>query len=326
MTFAADNILYSRRLRRSLTLWRVVAVLALALAGVGLAIATRGGDGGLSKRLDHVARVEISGLITGDDETLKLLRRLEEASQVKAVIVRIDSPGGTTAGSEAIYLAIRRIAEKKPVAAVMDTVAASGGYITAIATDHIVARGNTITGSVGVIFQWAEIRDLFDRFGIRMEEIKSGDLKAEPNMFNPLTEKVREVTKAMVEDSFRWFAGLVQERRGLDAAQMQIISDGRVFTGRQAVAVRLVDEIGGEERAVTWFEEQKGVAKSLRIVEWKPDSRSGRSGLGFGLLIQLMRSSGFDQAAELVQKVLEPERLRLDGLLSVWHPEPYAQR
>jgi len=304
----------------------VLAVVGLAAAAICLVFALQGVEGGLSKRAGHIARVEISGLITGDEATLKLLRRLEEANQVKAVILRIDSPGGTTAGSEALYLAIRKLAGKKPVAAVMDTVAASGGYITAIASDHIVARGNTITGSVGVIFQWAEIRELLDRFGIKMEEIKSGDLKAEPNMFNPLTEKVREVTEGMVRDSFRWFTGLVEERRGLDPAQMQIISDGRVFTGRQALAVRLVDEIGGEERAVAWFEEKKSVAKDLRILDWKPDSSSGGSSLGLNLVTYALRSLGLDAAAETMQKIFEPERLKLDGLLSIWHPEPQARR
>ncbi len=321
MTLAADSILAHRRLRRSLTLWRVLAILGLAAAAVALVLAVQGSEGGLTRRSDHIARVEISGLITGDDETLKLLRKLEEANQVKAVIVRIDSPGGTTAGSEAIYLAIRKIAAKKPVAAVMDTVAASGGYLTAIATDHIVARGNTITGSVGVIFQWAEIRELLQRFGVKMEEIKSGDLKAEPNMFNPLTDRVRTVTQAMVEDSFRWFRELVAERRRLDTQQLQAVSDGRVFTGRQAIGVKLIDEIGGEDRAVAWFEEKKSVAKDLRILDWKPDSSSSTSSLGVSLLIGALQAAGFDAAAELMQKVLEPERLKLDGLLSIWHAQ-----
>lgn len=323
MTLAADSILAHRRLRRSLTLWRVLAIVGLAAAAIGLVLAAQGTEGGLTKRSDHIARVEISGLITGDDDTLKLLRKLEEANQVKAVIVRIDSPGGTTAGSEAIYLAIRKIAGKKPVAAVMDTVAASGGYITAIATDHIVARGNTITGSVGVIFQWAEIRELLQRFGVKMEEIKSGELKAEPNMFNPLTDQVRTVTQAMVEDSFRWFKELVAERRGLDAQQLGAVSDGRVFTGRQAIAVKLIDEIGGEDRAVAWFEEKKSVVKDLKILDWKPDSSSGSSGLGLSLLIHALQAAGFDAAAEFMQKVIEPERLKLDGLLSIWHAEPH---
>lgn len=326
MSLAADSILFHRRLRRSLTFWRVLAVLAAICAAVALTYAAQNPKGGFAKRSSHIARVDVTGLITGDDETLKLLKKLRDTDQVKAVIVRIDSPGGTTAGSEAIYLALRALAEKKPVAAVMDTVAASGGYITALGTDHIVARGNTITGSIGVIFQWAEVRDLLAKLGVKMEEIKSGELKAEPNMFNPLSDKVRAVTEAMVQESFRWFTGLVVERRGLNPQEVAAVSDGRVFTGRQAVAAKLIDEIGGEEKAVSWFESKKGVAKGLEILDWKPDTSSSTTGFGFSLAIGALRTMGLDGVADFLQNSLGTERVRLDGLMSVWQPAPQLGR
>ena len=172
MTLDSDSIAARRRLRRSLSLWRIAAVLAAGLAILALAF-TVGGDG-LKRRTDHIARV-----------------------RVKAVIIDIDSPGGTTAGSEAIYEAIRKIAAKKPVVSVMGTIAASGGYITAIASDYIVARGNTITGSIGVIFQWAQLQKLLDTLGVQMQEVKSGDLKAEPNFFKPPSEKALAVANGM---------------------------------------------------------------------------------------------------------------------------------
>lgn len=326
MSLAADSILFHRRLRRSLTLWRVLAVVAVIGAALALAVSSQSPKGSFAKRADHIARIDITGLITGDDETLKLLKKLGESSRVKAVIVRIDSPGGTTAGSEAIYQAIRQLAEKKPVAAVMDTIAASGGYITAIATDHIVARGNTITGSIGVIFQWAQVRDLLEKLGVKMEEIKSGELKAEPNMFNPLSDKVRAVTEAMVQDSFRWFTGLVAERRGLNPQEITAVSDGRVFTGRQAVTAKLIDEIGGEDKAVSWFESKKGVAKGLEILDWEPEKSSSVTGLGFSLAIGALRTAGLQAVADLLQNSFGAERVRLDGLMSVWQPEPQLGR
>jgi protease-4 len=167
-----------------------------------------------------VARIRIEGMITGNSNTLKMLSDIEKAKQVKALMVHIDSPGGTTAGSEAIYEHLRDIAKDRPVVAVMDTVAASGGYITAIGADHIVARGNTITGSIGVIFQWAQVKDLLGNLGITFRERKSGELKAEPNMFDEPSEKALAVTDAMIRDSFNWFTGLVKERRGLNPQQM----------------------------------------------------------------------------------------------------------
>lgn len=321
MTLDADSITAKRRLRRSLAFWRVLAVLALAAGLAALLLADTTTVGGLSQRADHIARVKVSGLITGDEDTLELLEKIEKADRVKAVLVRIDSPGGTTAGSEALYLALRQLAEKKPVVAVMDTVAASGGYITAIAADHIVARGNTITGSVGVLFQWAQVQDLLETLGVDMESIKSGDLKAEPNFFEPMSDKARQVTEAMVADSFRWFLGLVEERRKLSAAEVDLISDGRVFTGRQAVAARLVDQIGGEAEAKAWLAAERDVAKDLEIVDWELASGLGDGGLGFAVARALLNALGFGEGSWLLEKISAQERLSVDGLVSVWHPE-----
>ena len=223
----AEVIVDRRQLKRRLLRWRILAILAVLLA-LG-ALFWSGGD--FKKHFDHIARIHIDGLITGDEATLNLLDDLAKSTRVKGVIIRIDSPGGTTAGSEAIYEKIRKIAKDKPVVAVMDTVAASGGYITAIAADHIVARGNTITGSIGVIFSFPEISKLLDTLGIRMEEIKSGELKAEPSPYKPMSDRVRQVSNEMVQESFAWFTGLVVERRKLSAERVKVLADGRVYTG-----------------------------------------------------------------------------------------------
>jgi protease-4 len=273
-----------------------------------------GGFADIAKQREHIARVKIDGLITGDQSTLDLLKEIADSKAAKGLIIRIDSPGGTTAGSEALYEAIRTIAKDKPVAAVMDTVAASGGYITAIAADHIVARGNTITGSIGVIFQWAEFSQLLSTLGVKMEEIKSGELKAEPSPFKPLTEKAREVSQAMVQDSFAWFTGLVAERRKLSIERVKVLADGRVYTGRQAVAEKLVDEVGGEDKAVDWIKKEKNLGAGIEVIDWDANRFTDRSGLGFRLAVDILNAVGLGDlvAAARVQK--------LDGLLSVWHP------
>src|SRR5262249_25436752 len=261
--------------------WRVAAVLAAGLAVLALVVAA-GGDG-FKRRTDHIARVRVEGLITGDRPFLKMLEKLEKADRVKAVIIDIDSPGGTTARSEAIYEAIRKIAAKKPVVSVMGTIAASGGYITAIASDYIVARGNTITGSIGVIFQWAQLQKLLGNLGVQIEELKSGELKAEPNLFKPPSEKVLTVTNEMIQDSFRWFTGLVAERRRLPPDRVMVLADGRVYTGRQAVKEKLIDAIGGEDQALEWLRTEKKLPEKLKIVDWKPDSEGGTFGLNLVL-------------------------------------------
>ncbi len=132
--------------------------------------------------LPHIARVTVSGIITDDRKMQELIERVGKADQVKAVILDIDSPGGTTTGGEAMYDAVRRLAEKKPVVAVCGTLATSAAYIVALATDRIFVYGNTITGSVGVIFQWADVTELLHTLGIKVEEVKSGpsEGRAEP--------------------------------------------------------------------------------------------------------------------------------------------------
>lgn len=313
MASEAELIIDRRRLRRRLTFWRVVSVLLLICGLLALASAFGGLD--LEKQADHIARVRITGLITGDQKTLDLLDDIAKADHVKGLILRIDSPGGTTAGSEAIYEAVRKIAKDKPVAAVMDTIAASGGYITAIAADHIVARGNTITGSIGVIFQWAEVSKLLETIGVSMQEIKSGDLKAEPSPFKPLSEKAREVSNQMVQDSFAWFTGLVAERRKLPLDKVKILSDGRVYTGRQAVAEKLIDELGGEEKAVDWIKKEKKLSDDITVKDWKAAGEDdGLLGLGFKVTSGALTALGLPDLAE------QAKLQKLDGLLSVWHP------
>jgi protease-4 len=307
----AEVIVDRRQLKRRLIRWRILALLAILLA---LGAFFWSGDD-LKKRFDHVARIHIDGLITGDEATLKLLDDLAKSNRAKGVIIRIDSPGGTTAGSEAIYEKIRIIARDKPVVAVMDTVAASGGYITAIAADYIVARGNTITGSIGVIFSFPEISKLLDTLGIRMEEIKSGELKAEPTPYKPMSDRVRQVSNEMVQESFAWFTGLVVERRKLSAERVKVLADGRVYTGRQAVSEKLIDALGGEEVALEWLRVQNKLSKGIETVDWRSPSVSGSTGLGFSVANTVLKVLGFEGLRRQV------ESARLDGLLVLWHPQ-----
>mgnify|MGYP000005692865 FL=1 len=308
MISEAELIVDRRRLKRRVTFWRILAVL-LGIATVAALAWSQGWTGG-----DQIARVRIDGLITGDQKTMDLLKRVEEEDRVKAVILRIDSPGGTTAGSEAVYDAVRRISAKKPIVAVMDTVAASGGYITALAADRIVARGNTITGSIGVIFSMPEFSKLLATVGITMEELKSGDLKAEPSPYKPMTEKARAASMELVNDGFAWFKGLVAERRQLPMATVDVLSDGRVYTGRQAAANKLIDALGDEGTAVAWLETDKGIATGLPVNDWEPRSAGTGTGLGFSAADLILKSLGLQELQAAA------ERARLDGLLVLWHP------
>jgi protease-4 len=318
MTLEADSITARRRLRRSLSFWRVLAIVAAAVAVLAFVVAA--GADGLKRRTDHIARVKVEGLITGDRPFLKMLEKLEKADRVKAVIIDIDSPGGTTAGSEAVYEGIRKIAAKKPVVSVMGTIAASGGYITAIASDYIVARGNTITGSIGVIFQWAQLQKMLDTLGVQVLEVKSGELKAEPNLFKPPSEKSIAVANSMIQDSFRWFTGLVTERRRLPADRVLVLSDGRVYTGRQALQEKLVDALGGEDQALDWLRKEKKISEGLKVVNWEPEDED--SSFGLGLVKNLFGLDSSALASLLINAKDAFDVARLDGLLSVWQARP----
>ena len=235
--------------------------------------------------------------------------------------MHVDFPGGTTVGAEALYEAVRKVAGKKPVVAVMDTVAASGAYATAVAADHVVARGNTVTGSIGVIFQWPDVTKLMDTIGVKMEELKSGELKAEPSPFKPASERVRQVSLAMVADAFDWFTTLVAERRKLPVEQVRLLADGRVYTGRQALSAKLIDAIGGEDVARQWLTASKSIPADLEIIDWSADGSLGPSDFGLASVRALLVAAGLGGFVRTIDQALAAGGARLDGLLSVWHPD-----
>lgn len=320
MTLETETVLDRRRLKRSVSWWRAAAVAAVLVAVGAFALAGEGDSLGVSTS-QQVARVTIEGLITEDREQLKMLKRIAGSDKVKGVIVFVNSPGGTTSGGEALFEALRSIAEKKPVVAQFGTVAASAAYIAGLATDHIVARGNTITGSVGVIMQWPEVSELLAKVGVKMNEIKSGPLKATPSPFQPLDDQTRAITQEMIMESQRWFLGLVSSRRKVETSIIPGLEQGRVFSGREAAMLKLVDELGGEPEAVRWLEEKRGVPAKLKIVDWKP-RRGGTWGLGAGAEDSV---AGFvvEVARASVRGLIADTQLAsfsLDGLVSVWQP------
>lgn len=319
MTTQADQMVDRRRLKRRLRLWRAMAVIAVIAAIAIFAL----GDRGTFFPRNHIARVTIQGVITDDVKQQKLIDRLTKSNKVKAVIIRINSPGGTTTGAEALFGSIRKLSAQKPVVAVLGTVAASGGYITALAADYIVARGNTITGSIGVIFQWAQVTGLLEKLGVKMENIKSGPLKAVPSPFEPTTEEARKAASEMVLDSFEWFVGLVSDRRPIDLNRARILSDGRVYTGRKALENKLIDEIGGEEAAIKWLTTERKITPDLKVIDWRVKT-GNEFGLGASVLRFALKAIGLGGGLEdfaAIKKMLKPERLSLDGLVSVWQPE-----
>ncbi|WP_342359508.1 signal peptide peptidase SppA [Terrarubrum flagellatum] len=317
MSMTADSILDRRRLRRSLTRWRVLAILAIILAvGVGGYAFMR--RAGVSTAVNHIARVTISGFISGDRDTLTMLEDIGK-SQASAVVLTIDSPGGTAAGAEALYNGIRDLAAKKPTVAVVQTIAASGGYIAAIGADRIFARRNSFVGSIGVIIQFPDLTKLLDTVGVKVEEVKSSPLKAAPSGLTPTSEEARRALQSLISDSYAWFRDLVRARRGYDEAGVTAVADGRVFTGGQAVANKLVDALGEEKDAIDWLVANRNVAKDLPVRDWRP--QRGGSYRFFSVSAAAMRLFGLDQLASMVDRAgLSGETITGGGLLALWRP------
>jgi protease IV len=318
MAFETETVLDRRRLRRRLSLWRALAVVAALLVFGLVAFASADRVGIVERR--QIARVSLEGFISENRDQLKLLKRLADNKQVAAVILFINSPGGTTTGGEALFEAIRELSKAKPVVGQMGTVAASAAYIAGLATDHIVARGNTVTGSVGVIFQWPDVSQLMDKIGVKMNEIKSGPLKANPSPFTPVDEAGKAAAEQMVAESQRWFVGLVASRRGIDTGSVAGLEQGRVYSGREAVANKLVDQIGGEEEAVKYLVEKRNIPKGLKVVDFKPKAESGWGVLGvsMGALGWLLGERTAGEIGHLLETSEALGRLRLDGLVSLW--------
>ena len=223
-----------------------------------------------------IARIKITGLIRGDQERTEALERLGK-SNARAVIVHIDSPGGTTAGSEQLHNSLIQLKAKKPMVVVVDGLCASGGYIAALASDHIIAQSASLVGSIGVIFQYPNFTDLMKTVGVKVEEIKSSPLKASPNGFEPTSPEARAALAAVVMDSYDWFKSLVRDNRKMDAATLEKVADGRVFTGRQAIELKLIDEIGDEKSAVAWLAKEKKVDPGFPGARLSPEAADRRS-------------------------------------------------
>ncbi|MFZ0194112.1 MAG: signal peptide peptidase SppA [Pseudolabrys sp.] len=320
MSLDADAIVDRRRMRRKLTFWRVSALVIALLAIIGTAFVLVPGSR-LMPQGAYIARIQVQGLIRGNQGRVEALARLGK-SRARAVIVHIDSPGGTTAGSEQLYNALRELQSNKPMVVVVDGLAASGAYIAALSAEHIVAQETSLVGSIGVLFQYPNFTDVLKTIGIKVEEVKSSPLKAAPNGFEPTSPEARAAIEAVVLDSFAWFKGLVKDRRKMDDPLLAQVSDGRVFTGRQAVGLKLVDGLGNEKAALDWLEKEKKVPASTPVRDYSLQPRF--SELSFlHVAAWTFEAVGLNVIAHRIEEwgaVQAVERLNLDGLLALWHP------
>ena len=295
-----DAFIDRKQLKKKLVIWQIFAILTI----VGIVIFLIG-DFSDIRNSDHIAVLKISNIIVDDPKRSQALITVAKDKLIKALIVHIDSPGGTVVGGEALYLHLQEVAENKPVVAVISNLATSAGYMAAIATDQIFARQSSITGSIGVIIQTADITVLLKKLGIMAESIKSAPLKAQPNPLEPMNEDTRSATRLVVDDIFNMFIDMVVVRRKMDKKKVKQLADGRIYTGRQAVKNGLIDAIGGEKEALNWLSTTKNINSQLPLK-----------------LMSFNRQVGFLEKIlnSFIGNISISDRLRLDGLVSLWQP------
>jgi protease-4 len=310
----AETILERRRLRRRASFWRVTAFVILIVAliiGASLATDFQGLEDATGA--GQVADIKIDGFILTRPAAVDLIDRAAKAKSVKAILLHIDSGGGAASGGEALYRAVRRASDAKPVVAVIDGLGASAAYMTAIAADHVVARESAITGSIGVIFEYGNVAQLLQKIGVQYAEVKSAPLKGEPSLFHETDPAAAAMLKRVVDDTYDWFVGLVADRRKLPLETARSLADGSIYSGRQALRLKLIDEVGGDEEARAWLATEKKVPTDLPLREWKSDG-SFISFFQTHALAGVARLFGIDaDAASFLT-----QRLAVDGLLSVW--------
>jgi protease-4 len=303
VSLQTDLLLDRRRLKRRLVFWRVVAVIALVCAVlVWFKVVPFPLNG------PHIARVSVTGLITENPKLTEAIDALADDSEVKALIVKIDSPGGSVAGGEALHSAIAHVAAKKPVVAVMGGTAASAGYMIAMPAQRIFAHDSTLTGSIGVLLEAPEFSGLLGKLGVDAQVIRSGPLKDEPSLVRPLSPAGHDVAQGLVDDMYDQFVAMVASGRKMPVEKVRQLGDGRPYTGRQALALGLIDAIGDERDARAWLATEKNIPTNTRVEDVSAESYASRaiSGRAAGLM--------FD-----IWKTVFSQSVSLDGAWAVWH-------
>ncbi len=304
MALEVDLLIDRRRLKRRLIIWRTLTIIVSVLAVLAVLHGA-----GLKPPGPRIARLSVSGVISDDHKLVKAVRAAGSDPAVKAMIVAIDSPGGSVSGGEALYHAIATVAAKKPVVAVMGSLAASAGYMVAMPAARVFAQESTITGSIGVLLETGEISGLLGKLGITADAIVSGPLKDQPSYTKPLSPAGREVLQSLVLDMYDQFVGIVAAGRHMTPDAVRALADGRAYTGRQALKLGLIDAIGDEQDAREWLETAKGVPKHLPVEDISTASLTDR-----------MITGELSPIVDSFWKTLISQSVMLDLPRAVWQP------
>lgn len=305
MALSSDVLSDRQRLKKEIRRWRMLALVFLFFAFV--IISMRNDLSILHTPYEnYIARVNISDVIEDDYNRDQMFDELIDDKNVSAVLIRMDSPGGTTVGGEELYRKIKALNSVKPVVVVMRTLCTSACYMASLGAEQVFARASSLTASIGVILDFAEFTGLAEKLGIEPITIKSGSLKASPSPTEKLLPEQRAYIQSVIDDSFALFLSIVKKRRNLSDETIALIKDGRVMTGQQAYKLKLVDALGGERDALNWLYKTKKIDKKTPIYDVEPEEDDK------DWLSQLEQSAG--------NLIFGSTHQRLDGLKSIWQP------
>ena len=249
------------RKRHPIIFWGLILLLAVGIGLFGAALGSNGLMGG--KRM---ALVSVSGPIMNVESTLEWIRKVERDPTVAGVLLRVDSPGGGAAASQELYNALTALAQKKPVAVSMGSLAASGGLMVSMAGTRVFANASTVTGSIGVRMDIPQLQGLMGKIGVGQETITTAPFKDAGSYMRPLNPDQREYFKKVLDDMHQQFVDIVAQGRHMEHARAAALATGKIFTGREAVQLGLVDEIGGQESALAWLSAQCGVPVERKLL------------------------------------------------------------
>jgi protease-4 len=227
----------------------VLAICLLVVLGTDVLTRWLGSEKALPTG-EKVAVVRVEGMVLDARQVVEALERQAKDPKVKAIVLRVDSPGGAVAPTQEIFRAVRALSKKKRVVASLGSMATSGGYYVACAAERIVANPGTLTGSIGVVVHLANFEKLLSKLGIEGQVVKSGDFKDMGSMYRPLSERERNILQEVVNDVHEQFVEDVARSRNMELEKVRTIADGRIFSGRQAKGLGLVDELGGLKEAI----------------------------------------------------------------------------
>ncbi len=270
MAIAEEYLIERKQNKFKLRLWKILTISIFTVLLIVIAKQYQQADEQvITSSSDYIASALIEDILFEDPKRDARLKKIIDDHQIKALILNVNSPGGTVVGSEKIYNILRKISAKKPVVIVMGSLATSGGYLISLGGDYIISHNGTITGSIGVIFQSLEVTDLAKTLGITFENFKSGVLKAAPNPTEKVTAEVRKAIMSNVHDTYEYFTELVALRRNISIDEVRKIADGRIYSGRQALKLKLVDAVGSEDEAIRWLQEVKQIDPALEVKEFR---------------------------------------------------------